>query len=368
MFKRDPRSKRRVAIGAGTLLVVAVLAAWVIARPEGGRTLRAKFVDPYFFRRMNPTIAPIETGAACSVNGEQVWLSDIARAKSQPGPALANPVPEEGRSTTGTGNRPDHENDLIDILVQRTLYDQLGPGMGVKVTQHSIDTALAKLQRQGMPGGQSLEQWLASRRTTMQDLRSATRHDLIARRMYQTITDPAATSDKVKRYYRAHPDEYSRPASRVVAHIVVATRAQALDVYERVRGGDQAVFGAQAKRYSRDRASASLGGVIVATESGDDPAFEQIAFDLRDQQVAPPARIRDGWEVIQARGPTTPRIVQPLADVRDQIEEHLRFIAITDWNAEVLRHFRPGVRCRNSLAWDRSIPIPSGGMVHFPKT
>ena len=148
---------------------------------------------------------------------------------------------------------------------------------------------------------------------------------------FSELEKAAATDEKVKAYYEANLRRYSRSMVRL-RHILVEEESEALSLKKQIDGG--ADFAALATEHSLDRGSKAKGGELNwATKDRYVPPFGEAAFALAVDQVSAPVKTRFGYHVIKLLGR---RDLQPLADVRPEIERVLLRDAVRD--------FRNGVK------------------------
>lgn len=135
----------------------------------------------------------------------------------------------------------------------------------------------------------------------------------------------------IQRYYNQHIDQYSTPEQVKASHILLniegtdeaAVRAQAEDLLKQVRAGGD--FGALARKFSQDAASASRGGDMDFFGRGRMvPEFEAAAFALEPGQVSDVVRTQYGFHIIKVTDKKAGD-VQPLDAVRSAIAEQMTF-------------------------------------------
>jgi peptidyl-prolyl cis-trans isomerase D len=124
------------------------------------------------------------------------------------------------------------------------------------------------------------------------------------------VPDSAVTlSDaEINAYYKAHLDDFDRPASSYLSFVALprlttaadtaAARARADSARAEIAGG--APFADVARRESTDSASAAHGGDLGEWTKGTmDPAFDSAAFKLPLNTLSPPVRSQFGFHIIE---------------------------------------------------------------------
>ena len=117
-----------------------------------------------------------------------------------------------------------------------------------------------------------------------------------------------ASEEEARDYLRKHPVEVQ------VRHILVATPGEAQTLAKRARAG--ASFGALAKQYSLDAATASQGGKMPPAIYGEViPDLENVVFSMRVGEISGPIKSKFGYHVLKKDSERKPRF----ADVKDRV-------------------------------------------------
>ncbi|MFO8049106.1 MAG: SurA N-terminal domain-containing protein [Desulfosudaceae bacterium] len=149
----------------------------------------------------------------------------------------------------------------------------------------------------------------------------------------EQYTDQATVSDyEIEEYYQDNQDNYGSEKTVEASHILIQVagdapeelveqkRQEALEIYNRIRGGQD--FAAAAREYS-EGPSASEGGRLGAFKKDEMVTpFAEKAFSMEAGQVSQPVRTRFGWHLIRVEK-VNPAEVKSLADVKDEIRERL---------------------------------------------
>jgi len=145
----------------------------------------------------------------------------------------------------------------------------------------------------------------------------------------------------VQKYYNTNKSQYGVPEQRLIAHILVKTKALADQLYQQIQNG--ANFAALAKKYSKDPGSKAQGGRLTISKGQTVAPFDQTAFLMHTGQVSHPVKTEFGYHIIKALGPVKAAKVTPLSQVKESIRQQLaqkkKNDAMTKWVAKVKKDF-----------------------------
>lgn len=133
---------------------------------------------------------------------------------------------------------------------------------------------------------------------------------------YNHITGTVSSTDA-----RAYYDQNiaSKPPDKEVKarHILVKSREEAIDIYERIAHG--ADFGKMASEFSTDPGTKQQGGLLGYFGRGRMvPQFEEAAFKLEIGQVSDPVETQFGWHLIKIEDQRTQEHPK-FGDIQEQI-------------------------------------------------
>jgi PPIC-type PPIASE domain len=129
------------------------------------------------------------------------------------------------------------------------------------------------------------------------------------------------SESQVSRYYRVHMSTYTMPSSRKLGLILVRTRAAAVRLRRDLVRGD--ALAALAQKYSLDRTSARIGGLLIATSTGLTKPLARVAFALKTGELSAPTRTAFGWAIVRALAPIHAPRRLALQRVRTEIRRQL---------------------------------------------
>ncbi len=141
----------------------------------------------------------------------------------------------------------------------------------------------------------------------------------------------SVTGLQIERSYNDNIQQYSTPEQVRASHILLKTegkddaavKKQAEEILAKARGGDD--FAELAKKYSEDEESAKKGGDVDFFGKGRMVAeFEQKAFSMQPGEISDLVKSQFGYHIIKLTD-KKPAETKPLAEVRSQIEDQLKW-------------------------------------------
>jgi parvulin-like peptidyl-prolyl isomerase len=236
--------------------------------------------------------------------------------------AQHKPFPKAGTQTF-SGLRA----QIIQLLVEKSEFQQEADKLGVKVSNKDVQDRLNQVKQQyfgtPVPGQKPVSKATIEKRYQAQlkaqglteaDVESGIRTQLLREQIYNKVTKDVKVSDSdAKKYYDDHKVQYEQPAqpeSRLVRHILVKSHALAVQVYDKLKHG--ADFSKLALKYSIDPSKTSGGQLTVCKQKTVScplktvAPFEKVAFSLKTHEISQPVHTRFGWHVIQAIAPISP--------------------------------------------------------------
>jgi foldase protein PrsA len=175
--------------------------------------------------------------------------------------------------------------------------------------------------------GDTLAQQLAAEDLTQRDLTDIVGRILLFNEVQTAVAASRVDDAQVRRLYQEQRLQFTQIHAK---HILVKTRAQALDIERQVTTQN---FGRLAEENSIDPSSASNGGDLGTLPASTlDPTFVHAALALHPGEISEPVHTGFGWHIIQLVGVQ----VQPFDQVSEQLAGPLRAKAFTDWLQEQL--------------------------------
>jgi parvulin-like peptidyl-prolyl isomerase len=226
----------------------------------------------------------------------------------------------------GTPEYQDFQRQTIAGLVQRVQFEHEAEDLGIEVSDKEVN---AESGRQ-----KELEEQLKERGFTDEMVRDFFRNSLVARKIYDEITKDVKVPDgDVVAYYQQNLQQYQKPESRDVRHILIAekgandqvdyakSKTEADRIYGLLQNGGD--FGALAQQYSEDPGSKGSGGKLTINRGQTVPEFDKFAFDAKQGELSKPIKTTYGYHIIEALSPVRKATGTPLDKVRASIKASL---------------------------------------------
>jgi peptidyl-prolyl cis-trans isomerase C len=111
-------------------------------------------------------------------------------------------------------------------------------------------------------------------------------------------TKAKVTEQEVKDYYEKHKNELAAVSQIRARHVLVKTEAEAKNILERIKKGED--FGKLAQKYSIDPGSAKNGGDLGFFSAGQMvPEFETAAAQMNVGEISEPVKTKFGYHIIK---------------------------------------------------------------------
>jgi parvulin-like peptidyl-prolyl isomerase len=147
----------------------------------------------------------------------------------------------------------------------------------------------------------------------------------------------SVTETDISNYYKQNSSKYQQPQSREVRHILVKSKAQAQDLYNRIKAG--ADFATLARKYTQDSASKAAGGKFTAYQGRTVAPFDEFVFKAKTGDLSQPIKTQFGWHIIEVLSAIKPPSETPLSQVHDSIKTTLtqqkQTTAMKNWVASL---------------------------------
>ncbi len=219
--------------------------------------------------------------------------------------------------------------EMYEELLVLSRADQLD----IRISEREVASAVDRTREQfGIESDAEFLEALAASGMTLDDLRQQMRRNLMIREvMGREVQQKIQLEEEdLRRYYRDHPEEFTRARRLEVREVVVpdtagaddeARAALAADVRSALLAGEEG-----AERLAELAAAGEASGVLELgwIERGDlEAALERGIWELEPGAISEPIAARGGLHVVQVLDEEQ-ALLQPFADVQDGIRRKLR--------------------------------------------
>jgi foldase protein PrsA len=228
--------------------------------------------------------------------------------------------PVEGETQDAACHRAVLSGELLWLAVSPYAErNDLGPSEG------EVDEAVGQLE--GQVGAQVLDEALASRSVTREDLSELGRRILTVREVRSSVAQEQVDEEQLRAQYEQRALEFTTIQA---AHILVETEREANEIYRRVRDATLEEFEAVARRASIEPGAKQTGGSLgrnVASTYAE--PFARAAIALKPGEVSEPVQTEFGWHVIYL----VEKTVTPFEDAKPGLLEPIADSVFRDWLA-----------------------------------
>jgi peptidyl-prolyl cis-trans isomerase C len=275
------------------------------------------------------------------VNGDPIPREEFERAVRSAEVRAGQVVPASLRAAV-------HDR-VLDRLVVFHLLLQESETRQLVVDDADVDAEIARI-REGFPSAEAFEAQLGEWGTTLEELRTERRRDLLIAKLIDADVTPriAVGDEAVRAFYDRHPDQFAETEAVRASHILIETesdaapaerddaraRAEAIRSEAAAAGAD---FAALAREHSDDPGSAANGGDLgLVVEGQTVSAFEAALFALEPGELSDVVETPFGFHVIQMVERRDDRVVPfeeargPIGDLLLQQEQQARAAAFME--------------------------------------
>ena len=309
----------------GALFCFSSTASAAEAKPEEAKPAGAAAAAPVVTAAATPVMTRNEVVAR--VNDRPIYASELQRAKkaylaSQPNKQL---TPEKQK---------EFDQQALNQLTSAELLYQAGQKMPVKDLDKQIEDKISQSKKR-FPTEQDYKNAIKALDMTESDLREYTSRDLIISNYVQrSFASKISISDEEsKKFYDQNIDKFKQPESVRASHILIGVEAKATDADKKkarekaetmrrdLAGG--ADFSKLAKEYSTCPSSQQGGDLGYFGRGQMVPAFEQVAFTLKPNEISDVVETQFGYHIIKVvdkkEASTT-----PYKDIKVRIDDYLK--------------------------------------------
>lgn len=266
-----------------TLSLILIFSAALLAACAAGETA------PPQGALSGTAFQPAVPDVVARVNGSDITRADYERAVARldGASALAQTVSDQ----------------VINTLIEQRIIEQASVQLGVAVTAADVDVEINALKALTA----DWNAWLAENGYTEAEFREAIRSNLLTQRVRTAVLAQAGDVNTIR--------------TVSARHILVATRAEADAVMQRLSNGE--TFEALAAEVSRDVTTRETGGNLGFFTRDDltTPQLADLAFTLAVGEMAGPVETALGWHIVQ----TLEFSEKPVASGSEALAQEQRF-------------------------------------------
>jgi parvulin-like peptidyl-prolyl isomerase len=263
------------------------------------------------------------TTAAATVDGRKIDEDRFARELdfllADPRFAQQIPTGEEGEL-----QRKELARQYLTFLIHQQVVHAYADEHEVGVEGREVD-ALFEQQVTELGGPEEFAGLLRTANASESDVRSLLEEQILREGVAEAVVEEQLNEQQLRETYEERELEFSQVQ---VAHILVNTEEEALDILERAT---PQTFGELAERFSLDTGSAPNGGDLGVQRPADlVPPFAEATLEIPVGEIGGPVQTDFGWHLIHV----IDRQTQPYETVRDSLLQELRGQVFTDWLIE----------------------------------
>ncbi|QDT11498.1 peptidylprolyl isomerase [Stieleria marina] len=279
--------------------------------------------------RLMPTLAllkrfvvlPLVIATVFSLIGSS-WLCSHATAQDQSNSVVAvvnaEPITRKALSDASLMR---YGVDVLDNMINRHLILQACQKNGIEVTNDEVRGEIERLAAKFGLNVQSYMQLLEEERdiTPAQYSREIVWPMLALRKLVAGQVEPTQAE-----FNQAYLSQFGEA---VKCRVIVVPNKDTAESLRAQAAANPDEFSGLAKKYSKDEATASVGGLMapIRRHTGD-PALENAVFELQDKEVSPVITMGDQFLVLQAvrRIPASTPPPTALPAIKEQIKDRIR--------------------------------------------
>jgi len=221
----------------------------------------------------------------------------------------------------------EQQKDLLRGLIDQALMVQRAKDMGIKVDS-DLNKRLDEVRQQnGLATLADLQKGVEASGLSWEDYKTTLRNSLLQKEVVKREVGShlEVTSDEVKQYYEAHPQEFTLPERVVLSEISLSTEGKSPEDFAAVRAKVEGLRSSvlNGDDFHQVAALYSQGGNLGTFKKGElAPQIEAIVFPMSKGQITDVIQTRTGFEILKVED-HLPAEVQPLDKVETQIQNTL---------------------------------------------
>jgi len=243
------------------------------------------------------------------VNNDVITLADYQKAEQQLRDEAAHDCADCPPEKVETQFKEQHR-DLLRGMIDQSLMVQRAKDMGVNV-ESDLSKRLDEVRQQnGLATLEDLQQGVQASGLSWEDYKTTIRNGLLQKEVVRREVGSHVdiSSDEVKQYYEAHPQEFTLPERVVLSEISLSTEGKSPEELAAVRdkaeglrtsvlNGDN--FNQVASLYSQGSTAKDGGGLGTFKKGELAPQLEAIVFQMSKGQISDVIQTRTGFEILK---------------------------------------------------------------------
>ena len=266
------------------------------------------------------------------VNNDVITMSDYQKADEQLREEVAHDCqgcPQDKLMA----EFKEQQKDLLRGLIDQSLMVQRAKDMGISVESDVIKRLDDVRKQNQIASMEDLEKAVEGSGLAWEDYKTTIRNGLLTQEVVRREVGSHINipGDEVKKYYDAHPQEFTRPEQVVLSEIFLSTEGKspeeiesvqkkAEDFRNRVMKGDD--FNEIAKRYSEGSTAKDGGDLGTFKQSELAPQLEEVVFKMDKGQITDVIQTKTGFEVLKVENHYKAGL-QPMDKVENEIMNRL---------------------------------------------
>ena len=253
-----------------------------------------------------PVFGSIVDRVVAKVNNEIVTLSAV---KSKVALLLSRVDPSDLNAIKQTEKQMMQQS--LDSIIDHKLLTQEGKKIGLIVNEETIDKAMTDIYEKNNITANQFKLLLEKEGSDFTSYKKIIHDQILSSRVVsmQLQTTPLSSNRDTFKYYKANKKQYWVPSKVVVSQIMFINekdapqsdiklkRIKAQEVLGLLRSGND--FSGLAKKYSEDITGPSGGRVGIVERGTTLPKFEEIAFNLKLNEVSDVFQTENGIHIVR---------------------------------------------------------------------
>jgi peptidyl-prolyl cis-trans isomerase SurA len=289
------------------------------------------------------------------VNNDVITLPDYQKAEQQLRDELAHDCQGCPQDKIDAQFK-DQQKDLLRGMIDQSLMVQRAKDMGISV-EADLAKRLDEVRKQnGLATLDELKKGVEANGLTWEDYKTTIRNGLLQKEVVQREVGSRVdiSSDEVKQYYEAHPQEFTLPERVTLSEISLSTEGKSPEEFAAVRAkveglrtsvlnGDD--FSQVAQLYSQGSTAKDGGGLGTFKRGELSPQIEAVVFQMSKGQISDVIQTRTGFEFLKVDDHFQSG-VQPL----DKVESDIRNTVHAQKVQPLLRNYLAELREQSNIS------------------